>query len=300
MSPMLSFFRELLLKLLRDSSTSIQTLHIAALLPLPDLVHCLQLVPRLKSLILGFVRPNKECTFHFPEEGVDFIGMLLGSPAVVAVDSDNANASQSSSELPLCPELRTLKLFGMSPLPTPSVLLNLISSRRKHCSILLNLISSRRKHCSIYSSPDSCKCHMLKTLEIFSNTACNRNDASPEITKAFERLRGEGMDICITYRGWSDSDTEAKSSYHRWLDSDTDGRLDSDTDGRLDSDTDEWLDADTDGWLDSGTDGWLDSDTEAKSFNDNDLPLEGLFDDLVTSDTWKIKMHLKSEELVYI
>ncbi|THU75357.1 hypothetical protein K435DRAFT_974856 [Dendrothele bispora CBS 962.96] len=185
------FFRELLLTLLGDSSTSIQTLHIAVTMPFPDLVRCLQLVPRLKSLTIGSVRPGRlqnRRPLEFPEGEVDFIGMLSGSPAVVA---DNTNPKpQTSSEslsLPLCPELQTLKFLGVKLLLTPSVLLNLIRSRREYSS----LYSSQN------SDPDSYKCCALRTLEVYCPWACNRDNASPEIMEAFEQLRKEGMKICI-------------------------------------------------------------------------------------------------------
>ncbi|THU90870.1 hypothetical protein K435DRAFT_246391 [Dendrothele bispora CBS 962.96] len=169
------FFRELLLKLLGDSSTSMETLHIAITMPLPDLVCCLQLIPRLRSLIIGFVRHDKDQkrrSFIFPgRREVDLIGMLSGSSAIVVDNANAAAKSQSSSEslvLPLCPELQTLKFLGMKSPPTPSAFLNLIRSRREYSS----LYSSQN------SDPDSCKCCALRTLEVYCPWACNRDNAS--------------------------------------------------------------------------------------------------------------------------
>ncbi|THU93087.1 hypothetical protein K435DRAFT_757724 [Dendrothele bispora CBS 962.96] len=180
-----SFFFELLLKLLGES-TSLQTLQVRVALPFPDLICCLQLVPRLKSLTIGSVRPDWLST-RFPGSEVDyFIGVLSRSPAIVA--STNADSLPESS-LPLCPELETLKLLCMRPHPSLSVLLNLIKSRREYSS----------RTCG----PDVCKCRALRTLEVFCPTARDRDADSPEIMEAFEQLRKEGMNICIAYFGYS-------------------------------------------------------------------------------------------------
>ncbi|THU90874.1 hypothetical protein K435DRAFT_246450 [Dendrothele bispora CBS 962.96] len=219
------FFRDLLLKLLGESSTSIQTLHIAVVLPFPDLVRCLRLAPRLKSLIIGSVWPGdrwNRSSISFPGGEVNLIGMLFGEPVAV-VDSANAE-SQSLSEslsLPLCPELQILKLLKMEPLPTPSVFLNLIRLRQE------SLYSSQT------SDPNFPTCHVLRTLEVFYPTTCNRYDASPETMEAFERLREEGMNICIAYSGWSN--TEANNDDLPW-----DGFLDRMLNGELVNSLDTW------------------------------------------------------------
>ncbi|THU93094.1 hypothetical protein K435DRAFT_779985 [Dendrothele bispora CBS 962.96] len=176
-----TFSRGLLLKLFKES-TFIQSLHIgiitAIALPLYDLFH---LVPRLKSLTISYETDR--------DQTQKLIRMLSGSPAVV-----DKSSPEPESSLPLFPELQTLKLLdvGSDNCLTPSDLLNLIRSRQEYSS----LYSSQN------SDPDSRKCHALRTLEVYFTGWCDRKDVTPEIMEAFERLREEGMDICIAYSEW--------------------------------------------------------------------------------------------------
>ncbi|THU93100.1 hypothetical protein K435DRAFT_840379 [Dendrothele bispora CBS 962.96] len=163
------FYRELLSKLFKES-TSMQSLDIGVALSFSELFH---LVPQLKSLTI----------FNRREDEIERL--------IAVVDK---SLPESELSLPLCPELQTLKLPNMFRL-TPSDLLNLVRSRQEYSS----LYSSQN------SDPGSRKCRALRTLEVYISSSCDRNDVTPEIMEAFERLREEGMNICIAYNGWPET-----------------------------------------------------------------------------------------------